>query len=150
MKLYCFDISGFYTTELEITDIYAPQPAGTTIKPPDQPEGKVAVFSSGSWSLVDKPLAAMPVLTLEDFDKALTNHLDSTAQERKYDNRITCALRAGYVGPFQAEGKAFASWMDSCNYTAYQLLSEVEQGIRPLPVSTKELIDALPIMVWPV
>lgn len=90
-----------------------------------------------------------PALTVADFDNALTQHLDKTAQAKRYDNRITCALRAGYPGPFQAEGQAFAAWMDTCNAQAYALLAEVQSGTRPLPESTKALIDALPPMVWP-
>lgn len=83
------------------------------------------------------------------FDAALVAHLDATARERRYDNRITCALRAGYPGPFQAEGIAFASWMDQCNALAYQLLAEVFAGTRPLPESPQALIDLMPAMVWP-
>lgn len=87
--------------------------------------------------------------TFADFDAALTAHLDSTAQTKRYDNRITCALRAGYPGPFQAEGAAFALWMDQCNALAYTLLAEVQAGTRPLPSTTQALIDLLPAMVWP-
>ena len=83
------------------------------------------------------------------FDAALVAHLDATARERRYDNRVTCALRAGYPGPFQAEGIAFASWMDQCNALAYQLLAEVVAGTRPLPSSPQALIDLMPAMVWP-
>lgn len=86
---------------------------------------------------------------IASFDRALTNHLDQTAQSRKYDNRITCALRAGYAGPFQAEGQAFASWMDTCNALAYQILAEVLAGTRPIPESTEAFIALLPEMVWP-
>ena len=94
-------------------------------------------------------LFAKAPLTVADFDNALTQHLDKTAQAKRYDNRITCALRAGYPGPFQAEGQAFAAWMDTCNAQAYSLLAEVQSGVRPLPESTQALIDALPPMVWP-
>ncbi len=45
-----------------------------------------------------------PPLTIADFDAALTAHLDATAQAKRYDNRITCMVRAGFPGPFQAEG----------------------------------------------
>lgn len=90
-----------------------------------------------------------PPPTVADFDAALTRHLDATAQARRYDNRITCALRAGYPGPFQAEGQAFALWMDACNLAAYTLLAEVQAGARPLPENAQVLIEALPLMVWP-
>lgn len=92
---------------------------------------------------------APPVPTLEDFDAALTAHLDSTAQQRKYDNRVTCMVRAGFPGPFQAEAIAFATWCDTCNYDAYTLLSEVQAGTKPMPNSPKEFISMLPPMVWP-
>ena len=84
------------------------------------------------------------------FDAALVAHLDATARERRYDNRITCALRAGYPSPFQADGIAFASWMDQCNALAYQLLAEVVAGTRPMPDSPQALIDLMPVMIWPV
>ena len=83
------------------------------------------------------------------FDAALVAHLDATARERRYDNRVTCALRAGYPGPFQAEGIAFASWMDQCNALAYNLLAEVVAGARPMPDSPQALIDLMPAMEWP-
>lgn len=103
------------------------------------------------YSLTDKQLTAAERLAIMvgRCDAALSQHLDATAQSRKYDNRITCALRAGYAGPFQAEGAAFASWMDTCNAMGYQFLSEVQAGSRPMPSSEQELIDALPPMVWP-
>lgn len=88
--------------------------------------------------------------TLADFDVALTTHLDVTAQTRRYDNRITCAVRAGYPGPFQAEGKAFASWMDTCNALAYQIQAEVLAGTRPAPSTVSEFLSEMPEMVWPI
>ena len=80
---------------------------------------------------------------------AMEDLYDITAQSRRYDNRITCALRAGYTGPFQAEGQAFAVWMDTCNATAYQWWAEIEAGTKPMFASTDEFINALPVMVWP-
>jgi hypothetical protein len=87
--------------------------------------------------------------TLAAFDSALTAHLDATAQARRYDNRITCALRAGYAGPFRAEGAAFAAWMDTCNAQAYALLAAVQAGTQPMPESPEAFIATLPAMVWP-
>jgi hypothetical protein len=95
------------------------------------------------WNAASQP-------TLADFDRALTAHLDKTAQARRYDNRITCMVRAGFVGPFQAEAVAFAQWADACNAQAYQWLAQVQAGTLTLPQSTQEFIDLLPPMVWPV
>ena len=90
-----------------------------------------------------------PPLTPDDIVKAMESLFDATAQSKHYDNRITCALRAGYQGPFQAEGRAFAEWMDGCNALAYQMLAEVQAGTRQMPVNTDQALALLPVMVWP-
>lgn len=82
--------------------------------------------------------------------QGMTELFDRTAQERNYDNRITCALRAGYPGPFNAEGVAFATWMDTQNAKAYTLLSQVGAGTMPMPSSVAEALALLDPMVWPV
>lgn len=87
--------------------------------------------------------------TIAQFTTDLTDYLDSVAAEKKYENRITCALRAGYPGPFQAEGQAFATWMDAYNAEAYQILAEVIQGTRPVPSSFEEIKSELPTFTWP-
>jgi len=86
--------------------------------------------------------------SLEEYDAALTQHLYATAQERRYSDRISCSVRAGYVGPFQAEGIAFATWMDTCNAIGYTMLSEYQQGLIPQP-TIAEMLAALPEMAWP-
>ena len=83
----------------------------------------------------------------DSLTKALEDFYDLKAKERRYDSRYTCSLRAGYVGPFQAEGIAFATWMDSCNAYAYQVMSDVLAGDRDVP-SAEELIAALPTLAW--
>ena len=79
---------------------------------------------------------------------ALEAHYDGVANQRRYDNRYTCALRAGYVSPFQAEGLAFAQWMDTCNAIAYTVMNECMAGQRELPTGD-ELVAEMPAMVWP-
>ena len=90
-----------------------------------------------------------PPLTPADIVAAMDNLFNTTAQSKHYDNRITCALRAGYAGPFQAEGIAFATWMDGCNALAYSMLAEVQAGTRPMPANTDQALALLPPMVWP-
>lgn len=89
------------------------------------------------------------LVLISRLDQALSNYLDQVAQQRRYDDRKSCALRAGYPGPFQAEGLAFATWMDTCNALAYQFLKEIQEGTRDLPQDPQALINALPPMVWP-
>ena len=105
------------------------------------------VFVVRSASLGEQQQATNALIA--SFDRGLTQHLDAVAQSRKYDNRITCALRAGYAGPFQAEGQAFAAWMDQCNAFAYQHLLEVQAGTQPIPESVEAFVATLPAIVWP-
>lgn len=122
-----------------------------------QPRFSEYTDSEGVLHTVEEQIAAAQAfaqqqrtqLILQQCDQRLTQHLDSTAQAKRYDNRISCALRAGYPGPFQSEGIAFATWMDTCNALGYQFLAEIMAGTRPVPQNPQELIDALPPMVWP-
>lgn len=74
---------------------------------------------------------------------------DSTAQSKHYDNRITCALRAGYPGPFHDEGVAFATWMDNCNAQGYAMLAQVQAGTMAMPATVADALALLDPMVWP-
>lgn len=83
-----------------------------------------------------------------DFDAKLLALFDEKAAEKRYDNRITCALRAGYSGPFQADGVAFAQWMDDCNAHCYRVWDDVISGLRTTP-TWAELLAELPTLAWP-
>ena len=87
--------------------------------------------------------------TVDEIVAAMESLFDTTAQSPRYDNRITCALRAGYVGPFQAEGLAFATWMDASNAAAYQMLAQVQAGTMAMPTTIADALALLPEMVWP-
>lgn len=89
-----------------------------------------------------------PEQTIANLTRVLDNHLDNVAKERLYNDRFTCALRAGYPGPFQEEALAFAQWMDECNFTGYSIIAQCKAGTRDIPTA-EELIDAMPEMVWP-
>jgi hypothetical protein len=97
--------------------------------------------------LLDKPLPTTAELVVQ-YTAALEAHFDARAKERRYDSRITCSLRAGYPGPFQAEGTAFAVWMDTCNALGYSIMEDVLGGERPMP-TIAELIAEMPVLVWP-
>lgn len=80
--------------------------------------------------------------------RALNAHLDAVAGQRRYDSRLTCALRAGFPGPFQAEGLVFAAFMDQCNMVGYNMLRQARAGEIQVPTEA-ELIAAMPVIQWP-
>ncbi len=108
---------------------------------PDLPEEVAEIIAAR-----DAPPGPEQIIAI--YDTALTTHLDAVAQSRRYESRTTCALRAAYPGPWQAEGTAFAVWMDACNAQAYQLMDSVLVGEVPLP-SIEDFVAALPLMIWP-
>lgn len=93
-----------------------------------------------------------PEPTPEQLERLLVTQfnefLDSVAGQRRYDSRFTCALRAGFEGPFQAEGQVFAAWMDECNMIAYGVMADVKAGRRAVP-SPAELLAMMPQIQWP-
>ena len=96
-------------------------------------------------SLAIKGLSTQEILA--KYDQKLMNFFDSKAKEKNYDNRITCSLRAGYPGPFQVEGLAFAQWMDACNAYCYEVIQDIQKGSRAVP-SFEELSSEFPALVW--
>lgn len=102
---------------------------------------------NGVQTWVQQPLAQDEII--RRCTTALDEHYAKVAQSKGYDNQYTCALRAGYPSVFQAEGKAFAEWMDGCNAQAYQLMQDVKNGVKPMPADEAALVATLPAMVWP-
>jgi hypothetical protein len=96
---------------------------------------------------IGKVNATIQAAIAQDFTARLEALYDAKAQEKQYDTRYTCALRAGYPGPFQAEGIAFAQWMDACNAYAYAALAAVLAGQRQIP-TWDTLRAELPAAPW--
>lgn len=82
-----------------------------------------------------------------EIEQALEQHMDAVAQADGWDDRKSCALRAGYGGPWQQKGIKFAQWMDSCWSVAIQAQNDVIAGIRIMP-TISQAISELPVMVW--
>ena len=95
---------------------------------------------------------APPPPTLDDYKNALQLMYNAKAAERRYDNYATCAMRAGYPGPWQAEGQSFGTWMDSCNAFGYGVLNQVMQAqiAQPSVAEFVAMVDTnVPALIWP-
>lgn len=101
------------------------------------------------------PTASIPVpavLTVQERVAVLLfkvdAHLNAAAKEKGYDDIKSAALRAAYLGPYHAEGMAFATWMDSVYAECYRLLAEFESGALAEPTA-EQLIPMLPALDLP-
>ncbi|MDQ1817301.1 hypothetical protein RBA41_28745 [Massilia sp. CCM 9210] len=119
--------------------------------PPILTGTQVARWNGDGWDV----MAARPAQsdgavapTQAEYTAALEATYDAKAAERGYDSRLTCALRAGYAGPFQKEATVFAIWMDSCNAKAYSIMGQVLRGEIKYP-TVVALLAMMPTMAWP-
>lgn len=113
-----------------------------------QPNGKEIVPGPDGYPILVDPAPPTEQQVIKMYTDAMASHFDSVAHQKNYDNRVTCSLRAGYTGPFQAEGLAFAQWMDSCNVIGYQILDQVKSGQIVQP-TIQEFLEMLPSFSWP-
>lgn len=74
----------------------------------------------------------------------LQRHLDSQAMCLGYDNMQSAMVRAGYPGPYHAEGTKLAQWADSCWVGAYAIFADIKARKCDVP-TIEELIAALPV-----
>lgn len=96
-----------------------------------------------------KEMEARKGVLLRQMTAAVQRHMDSVAAERNYDGIQSAALRAALPNsPFHAEGVAYGEWMDACWSHCYQVMADVEGGLREQP-SIEELIAELPAITLP-
>lgn len=87
--------------------------------------------------------------TLEDYRIAIQAHVDATAQERQYDNGVSCASYVNStVQQWAAEAAAFVAWRDAVWAHAFTELDKVLNEERPQP-TVEEFLLELPAMQWP-
>lgn len=110
-------------------------------------------WGGGAWvldvALQAELQAQAQAALIKQYEDALDTHLDAVAKQHRYDSRFTFALRAGYPGPYHAEGVAYAQWMDACNVRSFALMRQVLAGQAQMP-TLAAFIDALPPFVPPV
>lgn len=90
-----------------------------------------------------KPAPAKP--TLNDFENAIQNFLDSVAVERGYDGILSASTYASAPNQFQEEGIRFLKWRADVWSAAHLILNDVNSGNRVAP-TIKELLLELPYL----
>ena len=111
--------------------------------------GAMIVDKGEYYEVVEIPVH---VPTEEEIQKQLTDgvqsYMDTKAQERGYDNIHTaCSYVNSTDEVFKAEGAACLAWRDQVWRKCYDILAEVKQGKRAVPI-LEEVIAELPVLVW--
>lgn len=80
------------------------------------------------------------------YTQQVQNYLDTTAQERGYDNIVSlCTYATSAIPKFKLEGQAGVIWRDAVWSKCYEILAEVQAGTREVPT---DIISELPVMNW--
>jgi len=87
-------------------------------------------------------------LLMADVASAVQSLLDSTAQQRGYDNIFTLISYVTSTNPvFQREGQVGLFWRDRVWEACLQIKNDVIAGNRPLP-TIEEVLAEMPVIVW--
>ena len=99
------------------------------------------VWNGSSWEV---DTVAQITAQTRDINNAIQNHLDTKAQEFRYDNMMSARSYAGYTNPFQTEAQSLAVWASECWVKAGEIEADVKAGNRPMP-SVDEVLAELPV-----
>lgn len=96
------------------------------------------------WVNITQPIPT----SIDDYKTAFDAHLDSVAQSKSYDNRVTIATYAGSTNAgWAAEAQAFIEWRDAALASMFAQLAAVQAGGDAPTIA--QFITALPEIVWP-
>lgn len=77
------------------------------------------------------------------FNQAIQTHLDTKAQELRYDNIISARSYAWYDNEFQGEALKLSQWASNCWVVAGQIETDVLNGTRTMP-TIDEVLNEMP------
>lgn len=117
-------------------------------------DGRIVVLDRGS-AAFDAAEAAGPApyappppppLTVEDYRRAVRDHINATAQARGYDDAVSLAVHATSTRPvWAAEAAAFIAWKDDVWDYVFALWANPPDP----PPSPEDLVALLPEITWP-
>lgn len=96
----------------------------------------------------------VPPKSLEDLqDEIVMNtqrRLDDFAKSRGYDNIMSaCSYTTSTKPRFAAESQYAVEIRDETWDMLYQILAEVQSGVRPIPSGYADIESDLPLLEWP-
>lgn len=76
--------------------------------------------------------------------------LDAFAKTKNYDGILSaCTYATSTVAKFQAEGQYCVQMRDATWSKLYEIIAEVESGVRVPPTSFADIESELPTLTWP-
>lgn len=98
---------------------------------------------------VEQKAAARRQATMAEFERAIQEHVDSSARDMMFRDGVTLASYVASTNPAWAEqAQAFVAWRDSVWGYAYAELAKALSGEREIP-TVEAFLTELPAIVWP-
>jgi len=115
-------------------------------------EAFVAVLGGINFTLVIDPNAPKtPDQIISEIVNATQRRLDEFARSRMYGGILSaCTYATSKETRFQIEGQYCVEARDATWAKMYELLGEVQAGVRPMPTGFADVEAQLPALVWPV
>lgn len=86
---------------------------------------------------------------VQDVAQAVQTHMDTIVKSRNYDSILSaCTYAVSSIPKYQQEGLACVEWRDSVWVKCFELLEEVQTGVRAKMTPT-EVVAELPVLIWP-
>ena len=105
-----------------------------------------------SWFKTPEQLEQDRLLALKsNIESRTQQRLDDFARTRNYASMMSLCTYATSTNPlFSVEGQYGVEARDATWAKLYEILAEVESGIRPVPASYDDIEPELPALEWPV
>lgn len=114
------------------------------------PPGSVQITDEGADAIRAEKNAPTQDQIIALITAQIQDRLDAFARTRNYDNILSaCTYATSTVPKFAAEGQYCVDARDATWSAAYEMLTEVEQGTRPVPSSIADIEAELPALEWP-
>ena len=76
--------------------------------------------------------------------------LDAFSQTRGYDGILSlCTYATSHIPRFSIEGQYGVQVRDATWAKLYDILADVQNGVRPIPTGYSDIEAELPVLTWP-
>ena len=123
------------------------------IEPPAPPEGKVVgnttyvIDHDNNEVVAEYEYVDPPPPTLEDFDRAMEDHLRQEREDRGYTTREPDSYLTSQVPRWSQDAKDWVAHRDAVMEYALEILNAVAAGTMP-PPTMEEFLAGLPRIEW--
>jgi hypothetical protein len=107
-------------------------------------------FVNGRWvkTWEIKPVDA--ATAVDNITAAVQRRLDEFARSRYYDGILSaCTYATSAVPQFKSDGQCAVNLRDATWSILYQLMTDVQAGVKTMPSTFAEVEQVLPPLVWP-